>query len=108
MATEEGTKAVQEGVRLTEEVDKSFGRIAEQVAVAAQSAKTIEMGNRQQATAVEQMAGAVKNVDAATKQTEQTAHQLDASAQALLETASRLQQIGKQSQAVSGEHVITL
>ncbi|MFQ5428723.1 MAG: methyl-accepting chemotaxis protein, partial [Phycisphaerae bacterium] len=31
MATEEGTKAVQDGVRLTEEVDKSFERIAGQL-----------------------------------------------------------------------------
>ena len=41
MATEEGTKAVAEGVRLTEEVDKSFGRIAEQVASTTHSAKAI-------------------------------------------------------------------
>ena len=91
MATEEGTKAVQQGVRLTEEVDKSFGRISEQVASTTQLVKAIEMGSRQQATAIAQMEGAVKNVDTAARQTEETARQLDTSAQALLETANRLQ-----------------
>ncbi len=100
MATEEGTKAVQEGVRLTEEVDKSFGRITEQVASTTQSAKAIEMGSKQQATAIGQMEVAVKNVDTAAQQTAETARQLDDNAQALLETARRLQGSERELQAV--------
>ncbi len=100
MATEEGTKAVQDGVRLTQEVDSSFGRIAEQVGSTTQSAKAIEMGSRQQATAIEQMEGAVKNVDAAAQQTAETARQLDADSQALLETARKLQQNDRDRYAV--------
>lgn len=100
MATEEGTKAVQEGVRVTEDVNKSFARITEQVTFTTQSAKAIEMGSRQQATAIEQMEGAVKSVDTAAQQTAETARQLDSNAQALLETARRLQRSEQEPQAV--------
>ncbi len=100
MATEEGTKSVAEGVRLTEEVDKSFGRIAEQVASTTESVKAIELGSRQQTTAVEQMEGAVKNVDTAAQETAETARQLDTNAQALLTTARRLQGNERKPQAV--------
>lgn len=100
MATEEGTKAVQNGVRRTEEVGRSFERIAQQVASTAESAKAIEMGNRQQATAIQQMESAVVSVHAAAQQTEATARQVDAEANALLDTARRLQKSDQQSLAM--------
>ena len=91
MATEEGTKAAQEGVRLTKEVDESFTRIAERVTSTRQSAKVIEMGSRQQATAIGQLEKAVKEVDSSAQETASTANQLDANAHALLEAAKQLQ-----------------
>ncbi len=100
MATEEGTKAVQNGVRRTDEVGRSFERIAQQVASTAESAKAIEMGNRQQATAIQQMESAVVSVHAAAQQTEATARQVDAEANALLDTARRLQKSDQQSLAM--------
>lgn len=91
MATEEGTKSVQEGVRLTEAVDRSFERISDQVASTAQSARTIELGCREQAATIEQMEQSVKSVDVAAGQTADTARQLDGTAQTLMDAAKQLQ-----------------
>jgi len=100
MATEEGTKAVQQGVRMSEEVEASLQRIAQQVATTTESAKSIEMGSRQQATAIQQMEEAVRNIDAAAQQSEATARQVDVEANTLLESARRLQKSDQQSVAV--------
>ncbi|MHC4697517.1 MAG: methyl-accepting chemotaxis protein [Planctomycetota bacterium] len=89
MATEEGTKAVQEGVRLTAEAEGSFERIASQVASTRESAKAIEMASGQQATALEQMDGAVRNIDTTAQQADATSRQVQTEAQALAEAAGR-------------------
>jgi len=100
MATEEGTKAVQQGVRMAEDVENSLERIGQQVAATTESAKSIEMGSRQQATAIQQMDEAVRNIDSAAQQSETTARQVDAEANALLDTARRLHKSDQQSLAV--------
>jgi len=100
MATEEGTKAVQQGVRMAEDVENSLQRIGQQVGSTTEAAKSIEMGSRQQATAIQQMEEAVRNIDAAAQQSEATSRQVDAEANALLDTARRLQKSDQQSLAV--------
>jgi methyl-accepting chemotaxis protein len=94
MATEEGAKAVQEGVRLTENVDSSFQQIAAQVASTAESAKAIQMGSRQQATAVEQMTCAVQNIDTGARQAAVSASAVNDQALKLLGTARKLRASG--------------
>jgi methyl-accepting chemotaxis protein len=89
LATEEGTKAVEQGVRLTEEAEGSFERIASQVASTRESAKAIEMASRQQATALEQMDGAVRSIDTTARQAEAASRQVQAEAQALAKAAGR-------------------
>lgn len=100
MATEEGTKAVQHGVRMSEDVEAFLQRIAQQVGATTESAKSIEMGSRQQATAIQQTEEAVRNIDAAAQQSEATARQVDGEAHALLKSARRLQTSDRQSLAV--------
>jgi len=100
MATEEGTKSVQQGVRVSEDVESSLQRIAQQVGATTESAKSIEMGCRQQATAIQQMEEAVRCIDAAAQQSETTARQVDVEANTLLESARRLQRSNQQSVAV--------
>ncbi len=89
MATEDGTKAVQQGVALAEEVQESFERIAEQVALTAESAKAIEMACRQQATAIAQMEATVQSLNTTAQQAEEMARRVDDEAGALVESARR-------------------
>ncbi|HID22291.1 MAG TPA: DUF3365 domain-containing protein [Planctomycetaceae bacterium] len=100
MATEEGAKAAQEGVRLTVDVERSFEQIAERVAATAQSAKAIEMACRQQATAIDQIEETVQSLDSAAQQSEETAQKVDVEARALLESARKLRAAGPTHQAV--------
>ena len=89
MATEEGTKAVQMGVRLTKGTKSTFGRIASQVASTRESAKAIEMASRQQATALEQLDSAVRNIDTTAQQANTASRQVQSEAQGLAEAARR-------------------
>ncbi len=100
MATEEGSKSVEQGVRLTSEAKGAFDRIATQVASTTQSAKSIEMASRQQATALEQMDGAVRSIDTAAKQSEASSHQVQAETTALVEASRQLRGSDRTEQQV--------
>ena len=100
VATEEGTKSVEQGARLTASTKGSFERIAEQVASTARSANTIEMASRQQTTAIEQMNDAVRNVDTTAQQSETTARQTENEARVLAEAASAFRTADQQEQEV--------
>jgi CHASE3 domain sensor protein len=83
MATEQGTKAVDAGLRQVGEVAAAFARIGEMVSTTTEAAREIELSTRQQTTAVEQVtvamsdvAQAAKETEAMTGQTSQTAAQL--------------------------------
>ena len=89
MATEEGTKAVEHGMRQTGQLEGSFERIATQVASTTQSAKAIELASRQQTRAIEQVDEAVRNIDTTAKQSEVSARQVQTEAQRLAEAARR-------------------
>jgi methyl-accepting chemotaxis protein len=89
VAAEGGTKAVEQGMRQTADLQGSFERITNQVASTTQSAKAIELSSRQQTTAIEQMDDAVRGIDTAAKQSESTSRQVQTEAQALAEAARR-------------------
>jgi methyl-accepting chemotaxis protein len=88
MATEQGTKAVDAGLRQVGEVASAFGRIAGMVETTTEAAREIELSTKQQTTAVEQVNTAMISVSQAAKETE-------ASATQTLTTASQLASLSK-------------
>ncbi|HET7185003.1 MAG TPA: methyl-accepting chemotaxis protein [Terriglobales bacterium] len=83
LATEGGSKAVDVGLRHFEDVNKSFKQITSLVGTTTEAAQEIELGTKQQTTAVEQVnsaiagaAQAARETETSTSQTLQTATQL--------------------------------
>jgi CHASE3 domain sensor protein len=83
MATETGSKAVDEGAAQVTEVAASFRDIAAAAVTATEAAREIELSTKQQATAVEQVNAAIANVAQATRESE-------ASSSQTLQTAAQL------------------
>ncbi len=75
MATEDGSKSVDEGARQFAEVATGFQRIAEMVATTRDAAREIELSTKQQTSAVEQVNLAMVNVAQAAKESEASARQ---------------------------------
>jgi methyl-accepting chemotaxis protein len=88
MATEQGTKAVDQGARQVGEVAASFTQIAGMVATTTEAAREIELSTKQQTTAVEQVNIAMVNVAQAARETE-------ASSSETLNTAAQLSTLSR-------------
>ncbi|MGK5095327.1 methyl-accepting chemotaxis protein [Deltaproteobacteria bacterium TL4] len=76
MVTEDGTKAVDEGVKLFSEVTGSIQSIMNQANSTSSASKEIELTTRQQTTSVEQVSTALNDLSITAKQTEQNAGQI--------------------------------
>lgn len=83
MATETGSKAVDNGGRQFGEVTALFRQIATLVSTTTEAAREIELSTKQQSTAVEQVNLAITNTAQATRETEASSGQT-------LQTASQL------------------
>jgi methyl-accepting chemotaxis protein len=83
MATETGSKAIDESARQVEATARAFREIATLVATTADAAREIELSTKQQATAVEQVYIAISDVAQATRESE-------ASSTQTLQTSSQL------------------
>lgn len=96
MATEEGTKAVESGVKQSREAGESIGVTTDSAASAAQASVQIAASSQQQLVGMEQITTAMENIKQAsiesitsTKQTESTARNLKALSEKLLEMVER-------------------
>jgi methyl-accepting chemotaxis protein len=96
MATEEGTKEVDEGVRLTEQAGEAIAQLAGVIGESAQAAAQMVAGGRQQAAGVEQVALAMQNINQVTAQSLVGVRQAEAAARDLNELASSLAEIVEQ------------
>ena len=98
MATEEGTKGVDVGVRLAAQAQESIEQLAGVIDESAQAAAQMVAGGRQQAAGVEQVAMAMQSINQATvkslsntRQTERAARDLDVLARGLAEIVEQYQ-----------------
>jgi methyl-accepting chemotaxis protein len=96
MATEEGTKDVEEGVRLAAQAGEAIEQLAEVIEGSAQAATQMVAGGRQQSTGVEQIAVAMQNINqvtvqalASTRQAEKAAQELNDLARGLTEAVEQ-------------------
>lgn len=89
MTTETGSKAVDAGTRLFDDVATVFKQIAELVVTTTEAAREIELSTKQQSTAVEQVNVAITSAAQATKENE-------ASSTQVLQTSSQLATLSRE------------
>jgi methyl-accepting chemotaxis protein len=93
MATEIGSKAVDDGTRQFTEVATSFEEIAALVLTTTEAAREINLSTKQQSTAVEQVNVAVTSVAQATRETEASSSQTFQTATQLTELSKELRRL---------------
>jgi methyl-accepting chemotaxis protein len=98
MATEEGTKRVEEGVRLAARTGEVIRELTGVIGESSQAAMQMVAGGRQQASGIEQIAQAMGNINQATVQSLASTRQAEKTAQDLNELAHRLTQTVEQYQ----------
>jgi methyl-accepting chemotaxis protein len=90
LTTEQGSKAVEAGVRQSSSAGESIGALAESIAGAAQAATQIAATSQQQFVGMDQVAAAMGNIKAASAQAVLSTRQTEAAAQQLQELGRKL------------------
>jgi methyl-accepting chemotaxis protein len=98
MATEEGTKGVEEGARLAAQTQEVIEQLAAVIEESAQAATQVVAGGRQQTTGVEQIAVAMQSINQATAQSLASTRQAEKAAQNLNDLARSLSELVEQYQ----------
>ena len=98
MATEEGTKVVEDGERLMAKTTGVIDELGRTIDQSAQSAAQVVAGGQQQASGIEQIALAMQNINQAMVQSMASTRQTERAAQDLNEVATRLNEMVKQYQ----------
>ena len=93
MATEQGSKAVEAGVKQSKETDESIRLLMESIAEAAQAATQIAASSQQQMVGTDQVASAMENIRLASTQNVASTKQAETSAQNLHDLGLRLKQL---------------
>jgi len=96
LATEQGSKAVQAGVKQTGETGEAIRLLADSVAEAAQAATQIAASSQQQMVGMDQVALAMENIKQASVQNVSGTKQAEVAAQSLHELGQKLQQLAVQ------------
>ena len=90
MATEEGTKGVDQGVKLAAQTREAIEQLSGVINESAQTAMQVVAGGQQQSTGIDQVALAMTNINQATVQSLASTRQAEKAAQNLNELARRL------------------
>ncbi|HSO13645.1 MAG TPA: methyl-accepting chemotaxis protein [Anaerolineales bacterium] len=98
MATEEGTKVVDTGVKLAAQTGEAISQLASAIQQSAQTAAQVMAGGRQQASGVEQVAVAMRNINQVTQQSLASSRQVEKAAQDLNAMSGKLGDLVKQYQ----------
>ena len=98
MATEEGSKGVEEGVQLAAQTQEVIEQLAAVIEESAQAATQVVAGGRQQSTGVEQIAVAMQNINQATTQSLASTRQAEKAARNLNDLARSLSELVEQYQ----------
>ena len=96
LATEQGNKAVEAGVKQTSETGESIRLLAESITEAAQAATQIAASSQQQMVGMDQVALAMENIKQASIQNVAGTKQAETAAQGLHELGVRLKQLAAQ------------
>ena len=93
MATEQGSKAVEAGVKQSKETDESIRMLMESLAESAQAATQIAASSQQQMVGTDQVASAMENIRLASTQNMASTKQAETSAQNLHDLGLKLKQL---------------
>ncbi len=93
MATEQGSKAVEAGVRQSVEAGEAIRMLADSIAEASQAATQIAASSQQQLVGMEQVALAIENIKQASTQSAASAKQSETAAQNMQELGQKLKQL---------------
>ena len=96
LATEQGNKAVQAGVKQTGDTGEAIRLLADSVSEAAQAATQIAASSQQQMVGMDQVAQAMENIKQASVQNVSGTKQAEVAAQGLHELGQKLQQLAMQ------------
>lgn len=99
LAAEQGSKAVDAGVRQSVAAGEAIDRLAQSIAVATQAATQIAASNQQQQVGIDQVALAMENIKQASMQNMNATKQAETAAQNLNELGHKLKTITGQYQA---------
>src|SRR5919109_929915 len=99
MATEQGSKAVEVGMRLSGEVGESIRTLAESIEEAARAATQIAASEQQQLVGMDQVALAMQNIEQASAQNVVSTKQTEGAAQKLHDLGQKLKQVAGQHKA---------
>ena len=98
MATEQGSKAVEAGVRQSDEAIQTIRMLSESIAESAQAATQIAASSHQQLIGMDQVALAMENIKQASTQNVASTKQTEATAQGLHELGQKLKDLVGQYQ----------
>ena len=93
MATEQGNKAVDAGVKLSTQVGESIRALSDSIAAAAQAAVQIVVSAQQQLAGMDQVAQAMQNIQQASTQNAASTQQNESAARGLHELRGKLKQL---------------
>jgi len=99
MATEQGSKAVESGVKQSAEVDESIRALADTIAEAAQAATQIAASSQQQLVGTDQVALAMESIKQASTQNVAGTKQAETAAHNLHELGQKLKQLVEHASA---------
>jgi len=93
MATEEGSKTVDAGARLSVQSGENIQALADAIAEAAQAATQIAASSQQQLVGMDQVAMAMENVKTASAQNSEAAKQMETATHNISELGSKLKEL---------------
>lgn len=93
MATEEGTKTVDEGIRLARQTGEAFDTSAASISSTFESVQQITLNMRQQAAAIKQVVEAMGSINTGAKETATGVSQTKVGVQTLVDAAQKLKQM---------------
>ena len=93
MATEQGSKVVEAGVKQSQEVSEAIRQLSESIAEAAQASTQIAASSQQQVVGMDQVAQAMESIKVASAQNVAGTKQAETAAQQLHELGERLKQL---------------
>jgi methyl-accepting chemotaxis protein len=97
MATEQGSKAVEAGVKQSEEAGQAIRMLTESIAESAQAATQIAASSQQQLVGMDQVVGAMESIKQASAQNVAGTRQIETAAQNLHSLGQTLKQLVEQS-----------
>ncbi|MCF6149163.1 MAG: methyl-accepting chemotaxis protein [Candidatus Kuenenia sp.] len=93
LKTEQGSKVVDTGVKLTSEAGKSIHKLRNSVSLASQAAMQITASSNEQMSGITQVVNAMENIKTATSQNVESARQLEEEAHNLNNLGQRLKKL---------------